>query len=230
MKIEILEFVEGARIAKGLTVIIDVFRAFSVACYAYDAGAVKVIATGDVNAAFELRKKYRNAILIGERHEKKISGFDLGNSPTEVLKTDLSGKTVIHSTTAGTNGLVSATGASILLAGSLVNAVAISEYILSVRPEHISLVAMGYRAHQSAEEDLVCAQYIKSLVSGSNRSYEKEISDLKNNSGKRFFCAENLEFSPPTDFFLCTMLNRFSFVLKAERRHDGNIDLNRLDI
>ena len=40
MKIEILELVEGAQKAKGMTVIIDVFRAFSVACYAFDAGAV----------------------------------------------------------------------------------------------------------------------------------------------------------------------------------------------
>ena len=34
MKVEILEFVKGARNAKGVAVIIDVFRAFSVACYA----------------------------------------------------------------------------------------------------------------------------------------------------------------------------------------------------
>jgi 2-phosphosulfolactate phosphatase len=230
MKIEILEFVDGARKAKGITVIIDVFRAFSVACYAYDAGAIKVIATAEVEAAFELKKKYRNSILIGERCEKKISGFDLGNSPTEVLKSDLSGKTVIHTTTAGTNGLINAKNATLLLAGSLVNAAAISEYIRSADPEYVSLVAMGYRACQSAEEDILCAKYIESSISGKKRSYEKEISDLKDNSGRRFFSRENLDFSPPTDFFLCTMLNRFSFVLKAERRPDGNIDLIRVEI
>ena len=42
MKVEILEFVEGARRARGITVIIDVFRAFSVACYAADAGAARI--------------------------------------------------------------------------------------------------------------------------------------------------------------------------------------------
>ena len=230
MKIEILEFVYGARKAKGLTVIIDVFRAFSVACYAYDAGAVKVIATAEADSAFELKKKYKNSVLVGERDEKKIAGFDLGNSPTEVLRSDLSGKTVIHTTTAGTNGLVNARNATLLLAGSLVNAAAISEYIRSAGPEHVSLVAMGYRACQPAEEDILCAKYIKSTISGENRSYEKEISELKDNSGKRFFSRENLDFSPPTDFFLCTMLNRFSFVLRAERRPDGNIDLIRVEI
>ena len=94
MKIEILEFVEGAQKGKGLTVIIDVFRAFSVACYAYDAGAARIIATGEVKDAFELKKKYRNSVLVGERDEKKIEGFDFGNSPTEIIKADLNGETV----------------------------------------------------------------------------------------------------------------------------------------
>ena len=58
MKIEILEFVEGAKKAKGVAVIIDVFRAFSVGCYAFDAGAVRIIATADVDDAFQLKKKY----------------------------------------------------------------------------------------------------------------------------------------------------------------------------
>ena len=33
MKIQILQMIEGARKARGLTVVIDVFRAFSLECY-----------------------------------------------------------------------------------------------------------------------------------------------------------------------------------------------------
>jgi len=230
MKIEILEFVDGAKQAKGLTVIIDVFRAFSVECYAYYTGAARVIATGETDEALKLRKEYRNAVLAGERHEKKVPGFDLGNSPTEVLQSNLTGKTMVHSTTAGTNGLVSAAGADILLAASLVNASATARYIRSINPGLLSLVAMGYGGKESALEDLLCAGYIKSLLTGSGKSFEKEISDLKNSSGKRFFNPANLGFSPPTDFFLCTMTDRFGFVLRAERRPDGNINIERIDV
>ena len=35
MEIRILELIEGAKKAEGLTVIIDVFRAFSLECYLY---------------------------------------------------------------------------------------------------------------------------------------------------------------------------------------------------
>ncbi len=230
MKIEILEFVKGAREAKGLTVIIDVFRAFSVACYAFDAGAIKLIATGTADDAFELKKKYRNSILVGEREEKKIKGFDLGNSPTEILKSDLNGKVVIHTTTAGTNGLINATDASALITGSLVNAGAIVKYIRSINPEQVSLVAMGYRAQESADEDILCAQVISARLKNTNEDFEKRISDLRYGTGNRFFNAENLEFSPPTDFFLCTMTDRFDFIIRAEKRPDGNIDLLRIDL
>jgi len=230
MKVDILEFVEGARKAKGVAVIIDVFRAFSVACYVVDSGAVKIIATSEVSGAFQLKKKYINSVLVGERDEKKIEGFDLGNSPTEIIKTDLTGKTVIHTTTAGTQGLVNAVNADIVLTGSLVNSGAIVRYIKTLNPDHVSLVAMGYRATISAEEDLLCAELIATELKNKNFITGKKITDLQNTSGRRFFNPANIDYSPPTDFFLCTMINRFDFILNATRRDDGNIDLMRMDV
>jgi 2-phosphosulfolactate phosphatase len=230
MTVEILEFVEGARRAKGVTVIIDVFRAFSVACYAIDAGAVRIIATAEVSEAFLLKKKYKNSVLVGERDEKKIEGFDFGNSPTEIIKADLTGKTVIQTTTAGTQGLINASNADAVITGSFVNAGAIIQYIRSVNPDHVSLVAMGYRATYSADEDLMCAEKIATELKNEKFNPEIKIGDLQYSSGKRFFEPANLDFSPPTDFFLCTMLNKFSFVLKATRRFDGNIDLMKIDV
>src|SRR5664280_1117329 len=154
MKIDILEFVEGAKKARGIAVIIDVFRAFSTACYAFDSGASRVIATGTADNAFILKKQYNSVVLTGERDEKKIEGFDLGNSPTEIIKSNLEGKTVALTTTAGTNGLLNAVNAEMVITGSLVNAGAVARYIRSLNPSHVSLVAMGYRAKHSADEDL----------------------------------------------------------------------------
>jgi 2-phosphosulfolactate phosphatase len=230
MEVEILEFVEGARKAKGVTVIIDVFRAFSVACYAIDSGAVRIIATSEVSSALQLKSKYKNSVLVGERDEKKIDGFDFGNSPTEIIKADLAGKTVIHTTTAGTQGLINAEAADIILTGSLVNSGAVVQYIKSVSPDHVSLVAMGYRATKSAEEDMLCAELISGELKGEKMVIEDRIARLKDSAGKRFFDPLNMNFSPPTDFFLCTMVNRFNFVLRAARRLDGNIDLMKIDM
>jgi 2-phosphosulfolactate phosphatase len=230
MKVETFEFVAGAMQAQGIVVIIDVFRAFSVACYAFSSGAAQYIAVCDINAAFELQKRNRDSILIGERNERKIAGFDFGNSPTELLQADLKGATVIHTTTAGTEGLVNARNASVLLAGSLVNAGAIVKYIKSLKPAQVSLVAMGFRGSISAEEDLLCARLLTERLKGNTPEFTREISDLMSSSGKRFFDPSNIEFSPPTDFFLCTMIDRFDFILKAERRYDGHIGLFKTEI
>ncbi|MBN1276896.1 MAG: 2-phosphosulfolactate phosphatase [Deltaproteobacteria bacterium] len=229
MQIVISEFREGARQARGLTVIIDVFRAFSVACYAVDSGASRIIATGDPDEAFRVKERYPNSLLVGERNETKIAGFDFCNSPTEIIKCDLSGKTLIHTTTAGTVGLVSAVNADLIITGSLVNASAVARFIAERKPGHVSLVAMGFRATISAEEDLLCAEYIKSKLEGREGNFDDRIAGLRHTAGQRFFNPENIDFSPPTDFFLCTMTDRFDFVLKAERRNDGNIDLRRTD-
>lgn len=43
MEINILQLVEGAKQAKGIVVVIDVFRAFSTAIYAVGNGAEKII-------------------------------------------------------------------------------------------------------------------------------------------------------------------------------------------
>jgi len=230
MKVEILEFVEGAKKAKGIAVIIDVFRAFSVACYAHDAGVSNMIATSELSEAFRLRKQYRSALIAGERDEKKVDGFDFGNSPTEIIQADLSGKTLIHTTTAGTQGIVNADNADIVLTGSFVNAAAISQYIKKRNPEHVSLVAMGYRATISAEEDILCAEYITDGLLGRKKVSDQSIRSLMATSGKRFFLTTNKDFSPPSDFFLCTMKDRFHFVLKAEKRVDGNVSLIKSEV
>lgn len=230
MKIRTVEFAEGARSATGITVIIDVFRAFSVGCYAFDAGAARIIATGSVEEAYVLKKKYLNSILVGERDERKITGFDFGNSPTEIIKADIAGKTIIHTTTAGTQGLVNATDADEVLACSLVNAAAVAKYIKARNPKEVTLVAMGYRAVQSADEDILCADIISSLLRDEEHDFSQRVESLRHTSGKRFFDPANIDFSPPTDFFLCTMVNKFDFVLKATRRHDKNIDLSMVEM
>ena len=65
MKIRILQLIDGAKEATGLTVIIDVFRAFSLACYMIDKGAKCIIPVGDINIAYNLKKENSEFVLVG---------------------------------------------------------------------------------------------------------------------------------------------------------------------
>ena len=98
MDIRILELIEGAKLAEGLTVVIDVFRAFSLECYLFARGAKEILPVGDINEAFALKREDENRVLIGERHGKKCEGCDFGNSPSQTAGFDFTGRTVVHTT------------------------------------------------------------------------------------------------------------------------------------
>ncbi len=228
MEIKILDMIEGAREAKGLTVIIDVFRAFSVAAYAFHNKAEKIIPVGDLDFALELKEKNPSFILLGERNEQKVPGFDFGNSPSQILHEDFTGKTLVHTTSSGTQGIVNAVNANEILTGSFVNAGAIVSYIRSKAPRFVSLVPMGYACLYPVEEDSLCALYIKNELEGKPNDFPGMVETIRQTSGKRFFIQENQSFAPSIDFSLCTELNRFNFVIKASE-NNGQFVLNRYD-
>lgn len=215
MNVEILQLTEGARKARGTGVIIDVFRAFSLACYAMEQGAEKIIPVGTVEEAFALKKKFPASLLVGEIQERMPEGFDYGNSPTQLEGINLSGRTLIHRTSAGTQGLVNAKSCDELITGSFVNAGAIVRYLQKQKPRQVSLVCMGYSTLEEADEDTFCAEWISERLAGRSPDFNRMVEKLRQGSGKRLLDPANQGHSPARDFDLCTDLNRFDFVLKA---------------
>ncbi|MBP3895263.1 MAG: 2-phosphosulfolactate phosphatase, partial [Mogibacterium sp.] len=134
MKIKILELIDGAKKAEGLTVIIDVFRAFTLETYLFGQGAEKIYPVGDMEEAFALKSGHPDWLLFGERGGAKVEGCDFGNSPSAIQNMDFTGRTIIHSTSAGTQGIINAVNADEILVAGLTNARAVAEYILTKKP------------------------------------------------------------------------------------------------
>lgn len=222
MDIRILHLLDGAKSAEGLTVIIDVFRAFSLEAYLYEAGAASIIPVGTVDAAFSLKQKHPNFILAGERQGKKIDGFDLGNTPSFVQNLNVKDKTIIHTTSSGVQGLVNAENSSEIITGALVNASAIARYIEKKNPSVVSLVAMGWNGLRETEEDDLCASYIKSILEGSPvKDIRKQADDLRYTEGKKFFDPAQQSVFPEADFPLCTAVDVMDFVIHVWHTEDG---------
>ncbi len=223
-KVNIFHLIEGAKQAEGLTVIIDVFRAFSLECYLYDMGVKEIRPVGTIEEALTLRSEIANSVLIGERHGKKCEGFDYGNSPSSILPEDVAGKTVIHTTSAGTQGIVNARKATEIITGSLVNAKAIVQYIQEKKLEVVSLVCMGNEGIRLAAEDELCAEYIKSMLEGNELpDIAGRVAALQENGGEHFFDKERQEVFPEADFWMCTKYNQFPFVIRVEKDSTGFI-------
>ena len=220
MNIRILQLIEGAKAARGLTVIIDVFRAMTVEAYVIQNGAADLIPMGSIDEAYAYRDAHPGTLLMGERGGAKCPGFDFGNSPAQVKDFDFTGRTVVHTTSAGTQGIANAAGATQLLTGSLVNAKAIAEYIRSSGAEEVSLVCMGLAGAEPTQEDTLCAQYIKALVEGKPFDLASGIAECRRTSGAKFFDPNNTIF-PEEDFWLCVEADKFDFVLGVEQGSDG---------
>ena len=222
MNIEIYRLIDGAKQADGTAVIIDVFRAFSMECWLYALGAKELRPVGSIEDTFAWREKDPDCILVGERQGKKIEGCDLGNSPSSIDPEAIRGKRVIHTTSAGTQGIVSAAHADEILTGSFVNANAIAEYIKAKSPEKVSLVCMGKAGLQPADEDELCAVYLQSLLIGQEiPDIGGKLKSLARGGGRHFFDPAQQEVYPEKDFWMCIDRNRFDFVLKVETDQDG---------
>jgi 2-phosphosulfolactate phosphatase len=225
MDIEILHLIEGAKRAEGLTVVIDVFRAFSTACYVIRNGAKEIIPVGDIRLAYQLKKENPNVILMGERGGKIQPGFDYGNSPSQIESVNFSGRTIIQTTSAGTQGFANAQKADALITGSFVNAGAIVSYIRFASPQKLSLVCMGSEAREPSEEDTLCAEYIRASLSGKKIDVEPILEQIRNCASARKFFDPAKQWAPRRDFDLCLNISHCGFVLRAEAFRDRLVTL-----
>lgn len=166
MNIQILSLLPGARQACGVAVIVDVYRAFTSASVAFRQGACRIIMVDRPEQALALRDQGAGDLCLGEVDGIKVRGFDYGNSPWELSKVDLTGKTLIQSTGAGTRGVVGAAGAEAVFAAALVNAEATAAAITALEAERVSIVAMGSRGEVRSEEDELCALYLRNRLQG----------------------------------------------------------------
>jgi len=194
----------------GFTVVVDVLRAFSVAYFIEKATPGKYIVVNDIEIAFDLKEKFKSVILIGERSGVKIPGFDFGNSPTEILNQNFSNHIVVHTTSAGTNGLIKQSRKNLVVVGSFVNFSSIVKYVLNNNIEIVNIYCTASRGDIFGLEDYLFAEHLReSLLSGFVEYDEirTKIFDIN----KEGFSESG--FAPRTDLLLCLDINKFDSLL-----------------
>ncbi|MEX2016404.1 MAG: 2-phosphosulfolactate phosphatase [Candidatus Hydrogenedentales bacterium] len=114
---------DGCRFARergAVAVIVDALRASSTAAHVLAAGAAEIWAVSTVETARAAKRACPEALLFGERGGLPPEGFDYGNSPGDAAAAR--GRTVIFSTTTGTQRILQAGGAAAVLMRAAVNA------------------------------------------------------------------------------------------------------------
>jgi 2-phosphosulfolactate phosphatase len=151
-----------------VVVVIDVLRATTTITRALENGAQTIVPCLEPEDAIAVRNRIgRDRVLLGgERESRKITGFDLDNSPASYESPIVNGKTVAFTTTNGTRALqrVGHAGATAVLCASLNNRNAVVVALGAVDAREALLVCAGQDGEFSFE-DFFCAGAVASMCS-----------------------------------------------------------------
>jgi 2-phosphosulfolactate phosphatase len=233
MKIVCDSLYNGALAARGVAVIIDVFRAFTCTPLLFSMGVEKLFLIATPDQALALKEKDRDLILVGEVSGIPIEGFDFGNSPSEILRKDPSffkGRTVLQRTSSGVQGaLLALNVADEVLLGSFALAGATAQYLLSKKPELVSLVAMGWELKETAPEDEWCVRYLSHLLGNGPYNHNEALREIIFHKTTQRFLSRKEVYFPPEDPLLCLQRDVYDFALRAVKQGD-RVEVQRLQI
>lgn len=145
-------------------VIIDILRATSAICTAFENGASSIIPVEGVEEAREYKKK--GFLVAAERDGYVLDFADFGNSPFNFTRERVSGKTIVYSTTNGTGIIKMASSADSIVIGSFLNISALTRWLLSI-DNNIVLFCAGWKNRFNLE-DTICAGAIAERLLESN--------------------------------------------------------------
>lgn len=207
--------IDGARSARGLVVVIDVLRSFTVSAYALSGGARECRLVTTIAEAKALAASTPEAVVSAEENALPVEGIAISNSPTAITQIDLRGKVLIQRSSAGTQCAAAAQGGDIF-AASLVVASATAQACLLRSPETLTLVASA-----DHPEDHACASYIEGLVRGETLDLDQLLEPLR--SSERYQRARSGQWPgfPPTDLDLSLTADRFNFAMPIMRAAPG---------
>ena len=142
-----------------LIIVVDVLRCTSTIVTALANGATDVTAVKSVSEARALKSKNPTSILAGERGGLPPKGFELGNSPRDFTAKKVKGRSIIITTSSGTQAINNASKAETVLMGSFLNLTAVAEKALqTAAAKDVGLtVVMSGRIGSFSLEDYLCA-------------------------------------------------------------------------
>lgn len=205
--------IDGARAARGVVVVIDVLRAFSVSAYALAGGARECVLVSTVEEARAIAASTPQAVISAEADTLPIRGIDISNSPTQITQTNLTNRTLVQRTSAGTPVINAVTEGLAVYAGSLVVARATARACVSSGEDVLTLVASA-----DFPEDHACARYIASMIDGPLLDLDALLEPLYESQRYRRLAGGAWPGFPATDLELALAADRFDFAMPATRR------------
>jgi 2-phosphosulfolactate phosphatase len=154
------EELEAVRVPGKVVIVLDILFATTTMVTALAHGAKEVVPVLDEAAAREEAERFAadSFVLAGELYAETLPGF-AHPAPLSLLEHGVAGKSVIYSTTNGTVAMAQATSAARVYCGALLNARALTEYILACHPRDTVLIVCSGSGNNFNFEDFYGAGY-----------------------------------------------------------------------
>ncbi len=148
-----------------IVVVIDVLRATSAICAAFDNGINSIIPVPTVEEAWDYKQK---GFLAGaERKGQIVEGFDFGNSPYSYMNPEFKGKDVVLSTTNGTKSIDVAKDAEIVVIGSFLNLDYLVDWLKN-QDKNILCLCSGWQDKFNLEDTICAGAICDALINSGN--------------------------------------------------------------
>jgi 2-phosphosulfolactate phosphatase len=148
--------------------VLDVLRATTTMITALGHGAKAIIPVDGGDEALRLARTLdrEDLLLAGERGYEMIEGFSLGNSPLEMTRDAVAGKTLVMATSNGTPAVLAAEAGRPVLVGAAVNfsaAAAAAKEVFQDAGELIILCA-GHNSRFALEDAYTAGRFAREIL------------------------------------------------------------------
>ncbi len=208
----------------GPIVVIDVIRAFTTAAYAFGAGAAAIYLVAGVDEALTFKDQHRGVLAMGEERGRRPDGFDFPNSPVAVSRADLTGRTLVQRTSAGTQAVVAAIHADRLWAASLVCASATASAVNAADtgdPTYVITGCFSDAPDTTGDDDRLTAGFIERVRRGGDPQTALTSAAILATEEARRTLALGPEHCDPLDIEYAIRVDEFDFTMEVFRDEHG---------
>jgi 2-phosphosulfolactate phosphatase len=233
--IERRSLLAGAADARGIVVVIDVLRAFSCSALMFQFGIRDLTLVRTPPEALRFRARAPDYLVAGEVKGMRVEGFDIGNSPSEIVakgEAFFRGRPVAARSSAGTQGvLAAAETAEVVILGSYMTASAIARYIgrRATSDTDVTIVAMGFEGVRPSVEDERCGDYIEHLLTATAYDHLHAVWECLHDPEIAASLRGEHDYRPKEDIVIALQRDLFDFVMVG-RLEDGHVRVTREDV
>jgi 2-phosphosulfolactate phosphatase len=136
---------------QSVIVIVDILRATTAICTAFEHGVAKIIPVATLEETYLYKES--GFLIAGERDGKVIEGANFGNSPFNFMGEAVYNKTIVITTTNGTQAIEMAKNCSEIVIGSFLNLNALCNYLIKVN-KNVLVLCAGWKNRFNLEDSI----------------------------------------------------------------------------